>query len=158
VELLFEIADPGRDHILVIGEMEFRNSYHQVLMGKANREPWRNKVTVTGFLPPLEVGQLLAASDAVIFPFRAGGGTWNTSVHAAMMQGTFVLITSYQKHGYRVSENVYYARPDDTTDMRQALSTFIGKRNSYTEAGSPISWDEIARSHAAFYRAVVKQG
>jgi glycosyltransferase involved in cell wall biosynthesis len=155
VELLFEITDPDKHHILLIGEVDPGDSYHQMILERAGRQPWKDNVTVTGFVPPQEVSRLLAASDAVIFPFRSGGGSWNTSVHAATAQGTFVLIASDQKHGYSVSENVYYARPNDVADMREALAKHIGSRKSLNYTDQMVGWDDIATAHMAVYRAVV---
>ena len=85
---------------------------------------WDGKVTFTGFLSHREAAALLAVADAVILPFRAGGGEWNTTIHAAVLQGTFVLTTSSTERGYDETHNVYYAEPDNLTEMRSALDTY----------------------------------
>jgi hypothetical protein len=67
---------------------------------------------VTGFLAPEQAGRLLAAADAAVFPFLDGGGEWNSSIHGAAAQGTFVLATSMNKRGYDAAKNIYYAAPE----------------------------------------------
>src|SRR6266567_269494 len=121
VELLFEIADPSEHHLVLIGDLNPKNHYHKSIQDRANQAPWVGKATVTGFLPAEDVGRILAACDAIVLPFQDGGGIWNTSIHAAVKQGTFVLTTSRDQHGYDASSNVYYARPNDVADMGSAL-------------------------------------
>jgi glycosyltransferase involved in cell wall biosynthesis len=155
VELLFEIADPSQHHLVLICDLNSEDGYHKVILDRIDEEPWIGKVTVTGFLPAEEVGRILAAADAVVLPFRDGGGMWNTSIHAAVTQGTFVLTTAREKHGYDASQNVYYARPDDVTDMRYALRTHISSRCPEIDADSTSEWEAIAAAHRSFYASVL---
>ena len=104
VELLFEVADPLQHHLVLVGELNSEDEYHKRILYLINRQPWIGKVTVTGFLPAEEAGRILAAADAVVLPFRDGGGIWNTSIHASLAQGTFVLTTSREQHGYDCTE------------------------------------------------------
>jgi len=154
VELLFQIADPSQHRLVLISDLKPEDSYHKAILDRIRDEPWAGKVTVTGFLPAEEVGRILAAADAVVLPFRDGGGMWNTSIRAALTQGTFVLTTSRERHGYDSSENAYYARPDDIADMEGALQRFIGKRNTQTGEGLTHDWDSIAYAHTSFYDTI----
>ena len=158
VELLFEVADPAQHHIVLICDLNSEDSYHKAILEHIGREPWAGKVTVTGFLPAEEVGRILAAADAVILPFRDGGGMWNTSIRAAVTQGTFVLTTARERHGYDPSENAYYARPDDVADMEGALRTFIARRNNTDVEDLTDDWDSIACAHTSFYDAIAHRG
>ena len=105
LEQLFEIADPSCDHLVLICDLNPDDAYHRTILDRVNQEPWLGKVTITGFLPADRVGRILAAADAVVLPFRDGGGIWNTSIHAAVTQGTFVLTTSRELQGYHAAEN-----------------------------------------------------
>jgi len=158
IELLFEIADPDRHRLVLVCDLNSGDAYQESILKSINREPWTGRVTVTGFLPADEVGQILAAADAVVLPFQNGGGLWNTSIRAATAQGTFVLTTSDERHGYDSSENAYYARPDDVPDMREALQTFIGRRSINNNNGSVkdlrCEWDSIASAHVSLFKAV----
>jgi len=154
VELLFEVADPTEHHLVFISDLNSTDAYQQSILDCANRAPWAGKVTVTGYLPAEEVGRILAAADAIVLPFRDGGGMWNTSIRAGITQGTFVLTTAREQHGYDFKDNVYYARPDDVADLRGALQTFIAKRNNTTAQGLSFDWDSIAQSHTPFYETV----
>jgi glycosyltransferase involved in cell wall biosynthesis len=154
VELLFEIAEPARDQIVIVGEMNPTDAYHQSLLDRAQREPWANHVTTTGFLPPDQAARILAAADAVVLPFRDGGGTWNTSIQGAAAQGTFVLTTSFERNGFDAVENIYYARPDDVAEMRQALQRYSGRKSSTDVTRYFANWETIAQAHLELYRSV----
>jgi glycosyltransferase involved in cell wall biosynthesis len=152
IESLFEIADPAKHHIVLIGPINDADPYYKALIQKVMQGPLRNNFTVAGFLPEVETAKILAAADAVVLPFRDGGGIWNTSLHAAAIQGTFTLTTSQESHGYVNSENIYYARPADTEDMRQALNLYIGRKNSDVALSQYATWASIARNHIDLYR------
>lgn len=151
VELLFEIADPSQHNLVLVCELNSRDEYHKAILDRVNQGRWNGKVTVTGFLPAEDVGRILAAADAVVLPFQEGGGIWNTSIHAAITQGTFVLTTAIEQHGYDSSRNVYYARPDDIADMSYALATYIGSRRPEPDNDPVSEWATIADAHKAFY-------
>ena len=160
IETIFEIADPRSSSIALICDLGSASpahkpfqGYHKLLLDRIHSEPWAGRVTVTGFLPSEEVGRILAAADAAVFPFRDSGGIWNTSIHAAMLQGTFVLTTTREKHGYDPAENVYYALPDDVADMRRALNLYIGRRK--TPNAGYADWDSIADAHIRHYSGVL---
>jgi glycosyltransferase involved in cell wall biosynthesis len=155
IEQLFEIADPSHDHLVLICDLNPDDEYHRVILDRANQEPWLGKVTITGFLSAERVGRILAAADAVVLPFRDGGGIWNTSIHAAVTQGAFVLTTSREDHGYDASGNVYYARPDDVAEMRDALRNYGGSRRPDVDEDPVSEWEAIADAHRAFYAAVL---
>lgn len=156
VELLFEIADPRHHHIVLISNLNSQEDYHKVILDHLNHEPWIGRVTVTGFLPADEVGRILAAADAVVLPFKDGGGIWNTSIHAALAQGTFVLTTAREHHGYEVSRNVYYAQPDNVAEMRDALRTHIGRKRPQNCDDQVSEWETIAEAHVSLYDSVIE--
>jgi glycosyltransferase involved in cell wall biosynthesis len=155
LELLFEIADPSQHHLVLICDLNSKDEYHKTILDRVSRDPWIGKATVTGFLPADEVGRILAAADAVVMPFRDGGGIWNTSIHAAVAQGTFVLTTAREQHGHDSSRNVYYARPDDVADMGCALRTYIGSKSPEIDEDPVSEWEAIAGAHRAFYSSVL---
>ncbi len=155
VEMLFEIADPLKDHLILICDLNSDDEYQKTILSRLNQEPWTGKVTVTGFLPAEDVGRILALADAVVLPFRDGGGIWNTSIHAAVTQGTFALTTARERHGYDSSRNIFYARPGDVADMRHALRTHIGNRRPGVDEDPASEWAAIAEAHTAFYASVL---
>jgi glycosyltransferase involved in cell wall biosynthesis len=157
IEFLFEIADPAKHHIVLIGAFNADDPYYQAVMQKIEQGPWRNNITVAGFLPAIETAKILSAADAVVLPFRDGGGIWNTSLHAAAIQGTFTLTTSRECHGYVSSENIYYARLDDTEDMRQALNLYIGRKNSDAALNQSETWESIAKKHIDLYHDLLEK-
>ena len=157
VELLFEIADPASDQIVIAGEIDEEGDYPHEIMRRASVESWIGKVTITGFLPAADVAALLAVADAVIFPFRTGGGEWNTSIHGAVLNGTFVITTSLTQSGYDKKRNVYFAKVDSVQEMRSALSAYGGMRRGYDADIDRDEWRQIADEHRSLYENLLKK-
>jgi glycosyltransferase involved in cell wall biosynthesis len=154
-ELLFEIADPASDQIVIAGEVVEGSDYHQKIMLLASEYPWSGKATVTGFLDPTAIAELLAVADAVILPYRSGGGDWNTSIHAAVLQGTFVITTSTARRGYDEKHNVFYAGINDVQEMKSALNAYAGRRRNPDPDIDRDEWTDIANQHRSLYEAVL---
>jgi glycosyltransferase involved in cell wall biosynthesis len=156
VELLFDIADPLKDQIIICGANPEMGEYQKSVYVKSNCLPWTGKVSITGELPGEEVAKLLAVSDAVILPFKSGGGDWNTSIHSAQAQGTFVITTSNSASGYDKLTNTYYASIDDVKEMKNALEKYCGKKN--IEYGDiDATWRSISNEHLDLYRLLVNK-
>lgn len=146
-ELLFDIADPATDFVVVAGGMPDGTS-KGLVAERMQDEAWAGKSSAVGYLPLEDAAIMLAAADAVVLPFREGGGEWNTSIHAATVQGTFVLTTSIAPTGYSDHENIYLAKIDDIDEMRKALGEYAGIR---APGYLPLSWEEIALAHMELY-------
>jgi glycosyltransferase involved in cell wall biosynthesis len=155
IEVIFQVADPLRHHLVLICDLSPGDAYHARILSLADRADWAGKVTVTGFLPPEEAGKLLAAADAVILPFRDGGGEWNSSIHGAAAQGTFVLTNSRERRGYDEDANIYYAFPSDIPEMKKALRQHAGRRNPRSSETQWKEWDTIASAHVELYRSLL---
>jgi glycosyltransferase involved in cell wall biosynthesis len=155
VELLFDIADPVSDHIVIAGEIDKGGDYYRDIMRRASAKPWTGKASITGFLPLTNVAALLAVADAVILPFRKGGGEWNTSIHGAVLNGAFVITTSLTQNGYDKKRNVYYAKVDNTQEMRSALDSYSGSRRGYDAEIDKYDWRNISDEHRTLYRALL---
>lgn len=153
VELLFQIADPADSHVVIVGDLRETDPYQQSVRRLAESEPWSGKVTLAGFLSAQEAARVIAAADAVVLPFREGGGDWNTSIHGAQLQGTFVLTTSKHRRGYFPAENTYFAVPDDVHEMKAALTSYMGTRSA-RELLPKHSWESIREAHIELYRAL----
>lgn len=157
VELLFEIADPASDQIVIAGEIAEEGVCRHEIMRRASTESWSGKVTITGFLPAIDVAALLAVADAVILPFRSGGGEWNTSIHGAVLNGAFVITTSLTQKGYDKKRNVYFAKVDDIQEMRLALAVYAGTRREYHADIDRDEWRQIADKHRALYESLLSE-
>ena len=157
VEFLFEIADPASDQIVIAGEIDEKGDYAQKIIKRASAEVWIGKVTTTGFLPAAAVASLLAVADAVILPFRSGGGDWNTSIHGAVLNGAFVITTSLTQNGYDQKRNVYFAKVDNIQEMRTALATYAGMRRKYDADIDRDGWRQIACEHRSLYESLLSK-
>jgi len=155
VELLFEIADPASDQIVIAGEIDEKGDYAHKIMKRASAESWIGKITITGFLPAADVAALLAVADAVILPFRSGGGDWNTSLLGAVLNGAFVITTSLTQNGYDQKRNMYFAKVDNIQEMRTALAAYAGKRREYDADIDRDGWRQIADEHRSLYESLL---
>ncbi len=154
VEKLFDIVDPATQHILLIGELDAATPYRESLRQLIRSERWHGHVTVTGFLPAAQAGELLAAADAVVFPFPTGLGRWNTSVQAALASGSFVLGTSATatRAEYNESLNQCLVPCEDMVALRGSLNEHIGRRRRPDPADP---WHQIADAHLQLYGKVL---
>lgn len=154
LELLFDVCDPELDQIVVAGEIP-DDDYAVRIKNLAASDDWRGKVVLTGYLPVETVADLLAVADAVILPFKHGGGEWNTSIHGAILNGAFVITTSLSVSGYDEKRNVYFAKIDDTGEMREALSRWGGVRRVYAQDFDSDEWRSIAEKHFLLYERLL---
>lgn len=156
-ERLFDIASPEAHHIVIAGapHPEFPD-YAERLHELARSGPWEGRATIAGYLSDMDAARLLAAADAVVLPFVDGGGHWNTSLQAAVHQGTFVLTTARESLGYDPVQNVHRSRPDDVEDLRRALSLHAGRRRPPSSATPEDTWEEISKRHLEVYRRALR--
>ena len=153
IELLFDIAAPSSDSVIIAGAVKDDTYMHQ-LAEVALAKGWReDQLHFTGFLSPQDAADLLAVADAVVLPFLNGGGEWNTSIHSALAQGTLVITTAVSPRGDEPQRNLYTAAPVDIHAMRTALDRLAGRRGSPKSTES--QWQEIAMVHVNFYRRCV---
>jgi glycosyltransferase involved in cell wall biosynthesis len=157
VEQLFEISNPATDRIVIAGEMNVVPDYRAKIMKTIASPPWQGKVTVAGFLPPGDIAELLASADAVVFPYRVGGGEWNTSLHGAVLNRAFVLHTSLHPSGYDSQRNTYSARIDDIEEMRAALQRYASTRRGDDPALDCADWQSIAEAHETVYKDLTRR-
>lgn len=150
VHQLFQIADPARHHLVIVGgRLEEAGRYYDEVEFLTQSAEWGAASTMTGFLPEAGAAEVLAAADAVVLPFTAGGGSWNTSLHGARLQGTFVVTTSRTERGYDARQNVYYAKAGDVADMKGALVRHLGTRQEPLDVPT---WARVAADHLDAYR------
>lgn len=149
---LFDIAERGIDRIVIAGKVG-DEAYVKELQEIAKTRGLDAEVTFTGYLAPEDAADLLAVADVVVLPFIDGGGSWNTSIHSARAQGTFVVTTGYDELGFDSKKNIYVVIPGDVSTMRTAINQHSGRK-----INGPIDelgWHQIASSHLKFYRTCV---
>jgi glycosyltransferase involved in cell wall biosynthesis len=155
VELLFDIADPNIDHIVIAGEYDEKSSYINIIKQCASAKIWLGKVTFAGFLSPRKISALLGVADAVLLPFRHGSNEWNSSVHAAVLNGAFIITTSLTFNGYDKKSNIYFAKVDNIPEMKSALLNYAGERRKYHPDIDCDKWHKIANQHSFFYKRIL---
>lgn len=153
VEQLFEIANPAIDQIVIAGDIDSAGGYKQEVVKLASGDIWCGKATITGFMAATDIADLLSIADAVILPFRKGGGEWNTSIHGAVLNKALVITTSLSQSGYDRKRNIYYAHPNNIEQLRFALSMYSGRRREYDVEIDRDEWRRIADEHCLFYES-----
>jgi glycosyltransferase involved in cell wall biosynthesis len=155
IEYLFEVTDPALDRLVLICDLDARNLYHKKIIDLVCSEPWMGKAFVTGFITPEEVGRILSAADAALYPFLNGVAWRNTSVLAARAQGTFVVTTARERHGYDADENCFYSGLGDYAEMMVGLRRHVGQRTN-VNARQAADWEEIANAHIRLYMETLR--
>ena len=148
---LFDICNPTTDHLIFLGDSNVDPDYTAEVARRANKPPWRGHATLIGYLPQEDIGRHLALADAVVLPFRRGGGIGNGTIHAATLQGTPVVTTAREATGYEAMKNTYFAAPDDIPAMRDAVNRLAGRRRPADTAADHRQWQEIAAAHRTAY-------
>jgi glycosyltransferase involved in cell wall biosynthesis len=157
VELLYKIADPNVDQIVIAGEIKEEGNRFDTFGKIKSNGAWNGKVSIVGFLPATDLAELLAIADAVILPFRNGGGEWNSSIHGALSNGGFVITTSLTRNGYDKNHNIYFAKPNDIQEMRHALNTYAGIRRKLMVDFDADEWKAIAEKHHFLYKRLLRE-
>ena len=155
LEILLEIVSKTDVQLILACDFLSDDNYHKSLLDQIEVMGIAPRVRITGFLPNEELASILAASDAVVLPFRDGARAWNTSIDAAVAQGTFVLTTSFDSEGYDTVKNIYYAKPGNTTEMISAIQKYAGMRALCKPSTS--EWLSIAQKHLHIYKQLVAQ-
>jgi glycosyltransferase involved in cell wall biosynthesis len=156
IELLFDIADPATDQLIIIGNTVDQADYAERIKALTLLDRWRGRSSFVGSVDQQEAADCLKAADALILPFKFGSSEGNGSVLAGVVQGTFVLTTSTLAKGYDPISNIYYASVDDLVEMQQALKTHGGrKRHAVDPREDSFDWGAIAIRHLDLYKSLV---
>lgn len=154
IESLFEVMlRMNNAKLVMVFDLRLADSYHRSLLDKLRQMNIDSRVVLTGFLPDEQLAAILAAADAVVLPFRDGGGDWNTSIDGAVSQGVFVLTTSLEKRGYDAGMNTCFVAPGDVDALVSALQKYAGARVQGNTAAQ--KWSEIAQQHLNVYTQLV---
>lgn len=150
LESLLEIVDKTKVKLLLACDFNPNDTYHRSLLDSISSLNIASKVSILGFLPDEKLAKILAASDAVLLPFRDGAQACNTSIDGVVAQGTFVLTTSTVYNGYNKDKNIYYAKPGDVNEMLTAVEKFAGHHGLCKQTAS--KWRDIATQHLEIYK------
>lgn len=154
IESLFEVMlRMSNAKLVMVFDLQLEDSYQRSLLDKLRQMNIDSQVVLTGFLPDEQLATILAAADAVVLPFREGGGDWNTSIEGAVSQGVFVLTTSLEKRGYDAETNTCFVAPGDVDEMVSALQKYAGVHIQGKTAVQ--KWREIAQQHLGVYNQLV---
>jgi glycosyltransferase involved in cell wall biosynthesis len=150
LEFLLEIVAKMKVKLLLACDLNHDNAYHRTLLDLISSLKIASKISILGFLPDRELSIILAASDAIVLPFRDGAQDCNTSIDGAIAQGTFVLTTSTDHNGYNKDKNIYYAGLGDVSEMANAIEKYAGHRTLCNQTES--KWRNIATQHLEIYK------
>jgi glycosyltransferase involved in cell wall biosynthesis len=148
IEYLFPIMNADRDRLLIIGACP-DHDYRNQLIYEAKRQSLGGLISFTGVLPADQVADLMACADAVVLPFLSGAGMWNTSVHAALAQGTLVITTTTGEVRHDLERNIFFIQPKNSEAIRELLDMHAGRK--VTPLSPHMEWKKIAEHHLQAY-------
>ena len=148
IENILKITNPKTDQIIIAADLDSENDYHKNLKNLIEQKENGN-VSVIKYMPEIDLSGLLCIADTIILPFRLGGGEWNTSIHAAVSSGSFLLTTSVTTNGFKKNLNTYYSKIDNINEMRDALNKYSGTKNLVSVI--PDNWPKIGKKHIQVY-------
>lgn len=171
VEALAALRAEGRDvHLLVVGGFESlalpaeeAAAFRAEVEGRILDAGVGDAVTITGFLPPDDVGRLLAAADIAVLPFTAGVTTKSGSLLTVLAHGLPTVVTLGAAPDPELINGttcivastvrdpaalVAAVRRLDDPALRQRVAD--GARSILAAR----SWPAIARRHLDLYRSV----
>lgn len=153
VERLFEIINPVEHQLLLMCDLNPDVEYQKRILELATRPAWSESVSIIGYQPADYVGEVLAISEAVIFPFPKGAGEWNTSLKAAQAAGVFCIATTTQKEilGYDKLKNTCFVECANISGMRECLSRYIGTKSTPVPVDE---WGRVAKEHEQIYKSL----
>ncbi len=154
VERLFELANPIRDRLLIVGEAVGDAAYQKSLDALVSSSNWAGRARMTGRLPAQAAANILAVADAVALPFLEGGGVWNSSIHAAVMQGTPVVTTARDVGASTNDGLVRYVDIKDWCSMSSQLDRVPEWCPRSPQASDSDEWSRIATEHMTLYRSI----
>lgn len=153
IELVLTLLESINSKLILICDLNPSNQYHKQILELINQKNLNDRVFVTGFLPAVLSARYMAASDAVILPFKEGVSQRHTSFLAAVAQGVLVVTTSDKKRGYFENENVFYAPIDDLQAMIDGIKLYAGRKIRVKETSNYL---EIAKQHIEFYKELLE--
>lgn len=154
IERIFDAANPVTDKIVIAGQDQVDPEYTALIASIVDSPAWRGRAKMLGVLPADKVADLLAVADVVALPFVDGGGIWNSSIHAAVNQGTAVITTTVEEAPLSAEGLVQYVRAGDAQALQRAFNTLPrwNAKPSHVEADG---WARVAREHQQVYLRIL---
>jgi glycosyltransferase involved in cell wall biosynthesis len=123
--------------------------------------------TITGYVPPEEVGPALAAVDIIALPLRAGASLRSGTLLAALQSGTPVITTDPRPGDslapFAPGESIWLVPVSETDFLHEAIQLLRTEPSLRTrlssaalEASRQFTWESIAERHAEVYLSVIK--
>jgi glycosyltransferase involved in cell wall biosynthesis len=106
---------------------------------------------ITGYIPSQQIPELIAASDALVLPYRSGTATQN--VWLAYAHGKPVIATKVGSMAKQVRDSIdgLLCEPDDVNSLAAAIKTFYepGVAEHLTRNVPPLPEDEAWEAYIA---------
>ncbi|HEY8743089.1 MAG TPA: glycosyltransferase family 4 protein [Chloroflexota bacterium] len=119
-----------------------------------------NRLIWTGYVDAAGVSAGLQAADVVVLPFRDGVSQRRGTLMAALSHGCAIVSTVPPTPITELEGAVLLCRANDPVDLQRAIEQSLDPalqarlRLAAGNAAARYSWEAIAASHAAIYRAL----
>ncbi len=125
-------------------------------------------VTITGYLPPEQVADALAAVDLIAMPFRGGASLRSGTLLAALQSGTPVVTTDPRAGDslapFAPGESIWLVPVSETDFLHEAIQLLrlepsLRERLSQAamQASQQFTWPAIAEKHVQVYQHLIAQ-
>lgn len=129
--------------LLIIGELDKNDEYHESLLKLINKLNIQDKVVITGFLKEEhDVADLLQISDACVLPFVNGVKKRNGSFLAAYNQRIPVITTH---NTYKDENGIYYAKPNNEEMLLEKMLYVLNNKIEFNR--DVLTWDKTAKKY-----------
>ncbi len=155
LELISQL-DFSKYHLFISGEIDPQNEYIQLLLETIYSLNLSEFVTFCGYLNDSEILSFLDFADALVFPFQAGVGNFNTSYLAALQSDTLVIVTDLEKTFYEEEVHCMHLQINSLTGINSIESSMFQKKIRIKNFSN---WNEVARKHIKLYNEIlIKKG
>jgi glycosyltransferase involved in cell wall biosynthesis len=151
IEVLLDVVQTETDRLILAGaqpDAVYLAQLHTLICKKALTD----NVHLTGVMPAVQVADLLACADAVVLPLPLGAGSWNTTVHSALAQGSTVITTTLEEPRQDLQRNLFFVKPGDIQAMRDLLNRYAGHK--VKPHSTYVQWQRIAQAHVQVYQSL----
>lgn len=154
---LFDIADPSRDQLLIIGHLDLNDPYHKAVADRSNKSDWRGQVHFSGFLGNAICADYISCSDVAVFPSKEGMGEWNTSLHAAAKNNCPVLGTTNKEASLKNQTKLVPLKDDLAlkNGLDEMIRCYPFENRDFDKSAVSDEWQEIADKHTNLYRTLL---
>ena len=153
IELITKIINFETDYVVISSYFDKNNKYSAQVLNFLKKDEFKKNFLIK-YIDDSMLGHVLRVVDAIILPFNVEIGSWNTTINNAINSKSFTLTNSIIRRGYDPQNNIYYAKFNNSDEMKRALNKYSAKKNKDNICIN--KWSLIAKKHLQLYNQICK--